>query len=308
MITDLGIPHVAFHLPQHIHDVRSWGERTRQKTTTVLNLKRAGMRYYRSADGQSAIGLAASAIQRLLHASGISPGEVDCIVYVHTLQGSIAPPPQSLPGLLCDRFGFTNAEAFSFAHQHCASALGALRVIRAMFIARPHLKRVLLVGADVMPIESERIMKDEGILSDGAFAAIVERGAAVNRLLAVATHASGLGWRGVLANDEPRLAAQNFFRARCLIRQTVQQAHFTLDDIQRILPHHLDLPAWHRLLDSLHIPQDRLFAKNFARIGHVTVSDAFIDLAQCHGLVPGRPLLLFARGVGGFSAAALLVR
>ena len=63
-----------------------------------------------------------------------------------------------------------------------------------------------------------------------------------------------------------------------------------------------------RLLDSLHIPQDRLFAENFARIGHVTVSDAFINLAQCHGLVPGRPLLLFARGVGGFSAAALLVR
>lgn len=307
MIPDLGIPHVAFHLPRRIHDVRNWGERTRQKTATVQNLMRAGVRYYRSADGQSAIGLAASAIQRLLLASGVSPGEVDCIVYVHTLQGSIAPPPQSLPGLLCDRFGFTNAEAFSFAQQHCASALGALRVIRAMFIARPHLKRVLLVGADVMPIESERIMKDEGILSDGAFAVIVERGAAVNRLLAVATHASGLGWRGVLANDEPRLAAQNFFSARSLIRQTVQQTHFTLDDIQRILPHHLDLPAWRRLLDSLHIPQDRLFAENFARIGHVTVSDAFINLAQCHDLVPGRPLLLLARGVGGFSAAALLV-
>jgi len=50
---------------------------------------------------------------------------------------------------------------------------------------------------------------------------------------------------------------------------------------------------------------DQLFAENFARIGHVTVSDAFISLAQCHGLVPGRPLLLFARGVGGFSAALL---
>jgi 3-oxoacyl-[acyl-carrier-protein] synthase III len=125
---------------------------------------------------------------------------------------------------------------------------------------------------------------------------------------AIAMHASGLAWRGVLANDESRLAAQNFFTARSLIRQTVQQAHFTLDDIQRILPHHLDLPAWHRLLDSLQVPQDRLFAENFARIGHVTVSDAFINLAQCPGLVPDRPLLLFARGVGGFSAAALLVR
>lgn len=308
MIPDLGIPHIAFHLPQRIDDIRNWGKRTRQKTTTVLNLERAGMRYYRSADGQTAIGLAASAIQRLLLTSGIAPPEVDCLVYVHTLQGSIAPPPQSLPGLLCDRFGFANAEALSFAQQHCASALGALRVIRAMFIARPHMKRVLLVGADVMPLDSERLMKAEGILGDGAFAAFIERDAAVNRLLAIATHASGLGWGGTLAKDEPRLAAEYFLAARALITQTIQQAHCTLNDIQRILPHHLDLPAWHRLLDSLQLPRERLFVENFARIGHVTVSDAFISLADCDGLIPGRPFLLFARGVGGFSAAALLVR
>ncbi|CAN7695607.1 3-oxoacyl-[acyl-carrier-protein] synthase III C-terminal domain-containing protein [Paraburkholderia sp. 22099] len=308
MIPDLGITHVAFHLPQCVDDVRSWGQRTGQSATTVVQLERAGMRYYRKANGQTAIGLAASAVQRLLLTSGIARREVDCIVYVHTLQGSVAPPPHSLPGLLCDRFGFTNAEAFSFAQQHCASALAALRVIRAMFIARPYMKRVLLVGADVMPLASERLMRAEGILGDGAFAAFIERGAAVNRLLAIGMHASGLGWRGVLANDESRLAAQNFFTARSLIRQTVQQARFTLDDIQRILPHHLDLPAWHRLLDSLQVPHDRLFAENFARVGHVTVSDAFINLAQCEGLVTGRPLLLFARGIGGFSAAALLVR
>jgi hypothetical protein len=37
MIPDLGIAHVAFHYPQRIDDVRSWGRRTRQETTTVLN-------------------------------------------------------------------------------------------------------------------------------------------------------------------------------------------------------------------------------------------------------------------------------
>ncbi|MFM0758313.1 3-oxoacyl-[acyl-carrier-protein] synthase III C-terminal domain-containing protein [Paraburkholderia strydomiana] len=308
MIPDLGIPHVAFHLPERVDDVRRWGKRTRQKATTLLSVERAGMRRFHNADGQTAFGLAASAIQHLLDASGIAPGEVDCLVYVHTLQGSVLPPPQSLPGLLCDQFGFVDAEAFSFAQQHCASALGALRVIRAMFAARPRLKRVLLVGADVMPLASERLMKAEGILGDGAFAAFIERDAAVNRLRAISTHASGLGWRGVLDNTGSRLTMQNFFTARRLITRTVQQAHFKMDDIQRILPHHLNLPAWRRLLDSLQVPQDRLFAENFARIGHVTVSDAFINLADCGGLTPGRPFLLFARGVGGFSAAALLVR
>ncbi|WP_042264363.1 3-oxoacyl-[acyl-carrier-protein] synthase III C-terminal domain-containing protein [Paraburkholderia heleia] len=308
MIPDLGIAHVAFHLPPCIDDIRDWGQRTRQRIATVQKLERAGMYYYRSANGQTAIDLAASAIQRLLVASAVVPRDIDCLIYVHTLQGSIAPPPRSLPGLLCDRFGFSNAEAFSFAQQHCASALGALRVIRAMFVARPHMKRVLLVGADVMPLASERLMIAEGILGDGAFAAFIQRGAPINRLLAFSMHASGAGWRGVLAHDESRLEAQHFFTARRLIMQTVQQAHIALDDIRRILPHHLDLPAWHRLLDSLRIPRDRLFSENFARIGHVTVSDAFINLAQCHDLAPNQPFLLFARGIGGFSAAALLVR
>jgi 3-oxoacyl-[acyl-carrier-protein] synthase III len=308
MIADLGISHVAFHLPERIRDVRDWARRTSQDPATVLSLERAGMRYYRSADGQTPIALAASAIRRLMHASGVAPLAIDCLVYVHTLQGSIAPPPMSLPGLLCDRFGFANAEAFSFAQQHCASALGALRLVNAMLFARPHMERVLLVGADVMPLESERLMQSGGILSDGAFAVLIERGATVNRLQTIATDATGHGWRGVLANEEPLRAAQHFFTARSLIAQTVQQAHFALSDIQRILPHHLDLPTWHRLLDSLRIPEDRLFAENFARLGHVTVSDAFINLAQCPGLVSGMPLLLFARGVGGFSAAALLIR
>ncbi|WP_245004425.1 3-oxoacyl-[acyl-carrier-protein] synthase III C-terminal domain-containing protein [Paraburkholderia sacchari] len=159
-----------------------------------------------------------------------------------------------------------------------------------------------------MPLETERLVGGEGILSDGAFAALIERNASLNRLLAIVTYASGKGWRGTLANDESSMAAQHFFTARSLISQAAQRANCALDDIQRIFPHHLDLPAWHRLLDSLKLPRDRLFDENFARIGHVTVSDAFVNLADRENLVPGQPFVLFARGVGWFSAAALPVR
>ena len=77
-----------------------------------------------------------------------------------------------------------------------------------MFIARPALHRVLLVGADVMPMETERTMGASALLSDGAFAALVERHARTNRLVALATHASGRGWRGMLGQTEARFLAQ----------------------------------------------------------------------------------------------------
>ena len=37
--------------------------------------------------------------------------------------------------------------------------------------------------------------------------------------------------------------------------------------IQRILPHHLDLPAWHRVLSSLGIARERLFTAAALRHG-----------------------------------------
>ncbi|MBY4867691.1 3-oxoacyl-ACP synthase [Burkholderia anthina] len=302
-----GISHVAYFLPARTDDVRHWGRITGQSDATTRRLEQAGVRCFHDAAGQTAISLAASAVDKLLRTVTFAPDTIDCLIYVHTLQGSIAPPPRSLPQLLCNRFGFRNAIAFSLAQQHCASSLGALRIIRAMLIARPVINRVLLVGADVMPINADRRIDVVGLLSDGAFAALVERDAKVNRVLALANHASGNGWRGMLGPREPRIAAQYFLAARQLIRRVADEALVPLVNLQRILPSHLDLPAWRRIVESLGLPSTCLFADNFSRIAHVSVSDPFIDLADCADLIPGKSFLLFAQGVGGFSSAALLM-
>lgn len=304
----IGISHAAYFLPEQIDDVRNWAGRTGHTVATVARLEQRGVRYFRDAGSQTAFSLAAQAIGSLVDVCSPAPETIDALVYVHTLQGSIAPPPFSLPGLLCERFGFEYADAFSFAQQHCASSLGALRIIHAMFTARPAMNRVLLVGADVMPLAADRLMEAGGILSDGACAVLIERDAGINHLLSLAFHASGDGWRGALDGDEPHVAAQYFLVARRLIMQVARDADIPVSGIQRILPSHLDLPAWHRVVESLGLPATCLFADNFARVGHTTVSDAFIDLVDCYDLVPGKPFLLYARGIGGFSAAALFMR
>ncbi|PXX23113.1 MULTISPECIES: 3-oxoacyl-ACP synthase [Burkholderia] len=303
-----GIPYVAYYLPDQVNDVRHWGRITGQSDATITRLEQAGVRCFHDAAGQTALSLATNAIKTLLDTGTFSSDTIDCLVYVHTLQGSIAPPPLSLPQLLCKRFGFVKAAAFSLAQQHCASSLGALRIIRAMLIARPVIDRVLLVGADVMPIDIDRRIEAAGLLSDGAFAALVERDARVNRVLALASHATGNGWRGTLGQGEPRFAAQYFLAARQLIKRVADEAHVPLAEVQRVLPSHLDLPAWRRIVESLGLASTCLFVDNFPRVAHVTVSDPFINLADCHDLMSGKSFLLFAQGVGGFSAAALLMR
>ncbi len=303
-----GITHTACYLPERIDDVHSWGRRTGQSAASVERLRRAGVQRYRDAAGEPVASMATKAIDALMRASGVAPDTVDCLVYTHTLQGSIAPPPMSLPRMLCNASGFARAGAFSFAQQHCASALGALRIIRAMFIARPRLTRVVLVGADAMPLASERLMEGIGLIGDGACAALIERDASINRFIALRTCASGYAWRGALSGEETRLAGRYFLTARQLIQEVTHAAGFEPCVLQCIVPHHLDLPGWYRVLSSLGIPSERLFSENFSRIAHVTVSDPIINLSDCTTLTPNEPFLLFASGVGGFSAAALLRR
>ncbi|CAB3803136.1 3-oxoacyl-[acyl-carrier-protein] synthase III C-terminal domain-containing protein [Pararobbsia alpina] len=308
MNSRIGITHSAYYLPDKVGDVRNWAQLTGQSAACVTQLERAGVHYYHDAAGESVASMATKALDALLESSRLAPDTVDCVIYTHTLQSSVAPPPMSLPRILCDTFGFVHADAFSFAQQHCASALGALRMVRAMFIARPALRRVLLVGADAMPVASERLLDGVGLMSDGACVALIERDAPINRLLAVRTYASGLAWQGALGQQEPRLVAPHFLSARQLIMAVAVDAGLEPSEIQRVLPHHLNLPAWHRVISSLGMPQERLFTENFSRVAHVTVSDPIINLTDCAALQPGRPFLLFAQGVGGFSAAALLLR
>jgi hypothetical protein len=61
----------------------------------------------------------------------------------------------------------------------------------------------------------------------------------------------------------------------------------------------VNLPAWHEALDALRIPRERLFDRNFARVGHAFGSDAAINLADSGALSrPGHHLVL-ASGIGG---------
>lgn len=307
MKPQIGIAHAAYYLPGGVRDVSGWATRTGAPRHHAMQLGRAGAHLYRDAAGESVLTMAATAVKTLLDETALEPASIDCLVYTHTLQMSVAPPPLSLPRLLCCHCGLARAEAFSFSQQHCASLLAALRIIRAMFAARPALARVLLVGADAMPYEPDRSVNGAGLMSDGAAAALIARNTPANRLAALATHTRADDWRGALAPVHPLRAAQELLDARALIRQVCAQAGLEPHAIGRVLPHHLDLPGWRRLLASLDIPPERLYVANFARIGHASVSDALINLRDCTSLQHGEPVLLFASGVGGFSAAALLL-
>jgi 3-oxoacyl-[acyl-carrier-protein] synthase-3 len=73
-----------------------------------------------------------------------------------------------------------------------------------------------------------------------------------------------------------------------------------------VLPHHVNLPGWRRLMAMLSIAQNRLFTRNFARIGHVFGADPFINFHDCEDKVAGERSLLFSSGLAGCFGAMVV--
>ena len=146
--TTIGIPCVAYHLPEHVDSVRHWARRTGQPAAVVAKLEQAGVRNFTWRAGkvpsasQSKLSTRCCAMHNRPRVNRLSG------LHTHAV-GSIAPPPASLPRQLCEHFGLIDVQSFSFAQQHCASSLGALRIIRAMFIAsRPPSRTARRGGRD----------------------------------------------------------------------------------------------------------------------------------------------------------------
>lgn len=301
-----GISATACYLPPCVVDIREWGHRTGQSDEFIQRLMNSGVRHFHDAAGETPEQMALQAVRRLSADVDLVPETVDVVIYAHTLQGSVAPPPRSIVAGICNAAGFSRATAFSVAQQNCASLFGALRVARAMVHARPDVQRVLLIGADAMPVASARVIGDNGVFSDGASAALLERHGTRNRVIAVATHATGHPFRGALSGEEGAFTHQYFTAACRVIKLVTQAGGLRPQDVHRIIPHNLNLPGWRRILEFLRLPMDKLYTANFSRIGHVSVSDVIINLNHLGEVEADAPLVLCANGLGGFSGAALL--
>ena len=79
--TTIGIPCVAYHLPEHVDSVRHWARRTGQPAAVVAKLEQAGVRNFHVARGQSAFSLAIQAVDSLLRNAPIARESIDCLVY-----------------------------------------------------------------------------------------------------------------------------------------------------------------------------------------------------------------------------------
>ena len=299
---------VALCLPDRTVDAHTWARRCGLSEARASALVQNGAQQFHDAAGKSPVVLAVRAVSALLETTRIAPSSVDALVYTHTIQTSVLAPPAGTAQQIQFRTGLTHALAFSVTQQNCVSPMAAMRVLSAFAAQHAGINRAILVCADVIGSGCDhlRAIHDLALHSDGACALLLERDGSRNLIAGLHLYTDRRLFRGTDDDMQAIPDERYYWSAFTTMRAALQQAGITAGELARVLPHHVNLPGWSRLMTMLGLPQERLFTPNFRRTGHVFGADPFINFHSSQQEHPGTWSLLFSSGLAGCFGAIVI--
>jgi 3-oxoacyl-[acyl-carrier-protein] synthase III len=237
------------------------------------------------------------------------------VLYARTMP-VVGPYPANPLHEVCGALGLGHALAFTVTHQSCASGLLAIDMAGRLLAAdqagprdgRDAPLALILSGEKAFTREAQ-VFADTTIFGEGASACLVSAFGARDRMLAYASNVRGDFDSDTGANDA-RLQREYRPSLAEVMRQALDAAGLTLDDIRVVLPHNVNLVTWQRMCLLLEFPRDRVVLDNIPTSGHVFCADVFVNYQTAceRGLLqPGDRYLAAAVGTGGGASFAAMV-
>ena len=241
------------------------------------------------------------AVRRSLQSAGVSPADVDHIVFA-TSDPALGRLPAEFAIDVLGAVGLEDCVPHMLSFQRCCSSITALRHARQLF-ADPDVGNVVVVGLDFTPDDRERI-RMYAVFGDAAVSCLLSRrDPGLVRLLSSAIYVDDEGLRG-----------RDTFVSRQKVADRDLSAALTasgrrLDQITKVFPANLHQPltlfnatAAGLRVDTLH------YTETLAAYAHCGNCDWMINLSDYHeksGIVPGRTYLAQS-SANGFYACAVL--
>ncbi|MFE4824693.1 3-oxoacyl-[acyl-carrier-protein] synthase III C-terminal domain-containing protein [Streptomyces sp. NPDC056704] len=195
-------------------------------------------------------------------------------------------------------FNLNFPAVFGLSQQGCTGMLGSLRLAGALLAAEPGWQRVLCLSADRFP-DGALYEQSYNLISDGAAACFVTSQAQPGGLRLVTAHQITNGGLHDASNDET--VGTFFSYVPRLVRETLERAGLTTDDIAWVVPQNTNHHAWKIAARMLRIDQDRVWQSALPDIGHAISADNVINLKALLGtgrVTPGQYILLVMAGHG----------
>jgi 3-oxoacyl-[acyl-carrier-protein] synthase III len=308
--TWIGIEAGAYFLPGDDACVSQWVESMNLPPEAYEKILAGGHRRYYPGTGQSIGELCRTAVRRMLDESELQPGDVDLLIYAHTMVTSVDAPPQSMVAGLAKDLGMHRAEAFSISNLHCGSMIGSLRIVSNMMAVEPILKNVIVVTADTIR-GPELIHRNQTYVhSDGAAAIWVKRDCSRNRISGIEIDNASEFHMGYMITEVQRRQYDMMSQMRTLrvIRRAIKRAGLTHEGITKLVPQNVSRSGWLDVGRRINPVEDFVFDRNIAEKGHACCSDIIINLVD-GGFLDQRgndAIVATVRGTTGVYAAFVL--
>jgi 3-oxoacyl-[acyl-carrier-protein] synthase III len=228
----------------------------------------------------------------------------------------VTPYPVNPLHEVCRALGLDHALAFTVTHQSCASGLLAIDMAGRLLAAdaadgkdgQAGPLALILSGEKAFTREAQ-MFADTTFFGEGASACLVSAFGARDRLLAYASNVRG-EFDSATGENDARLQREYRPSLAEVMRQVLDEAGLTLDDVRVVLPHNVNLVTWQRMCTLLKFPRDRVLLDNIPTSGHVFCADLFANYKTAceRGLLqPGDRYLAAAVGAGGGATFAAMV-
>jgi 3-oxoacyl-[acyl-carrier-protein] synthase-3 len=273
--------------------------------------------------GETGVALARAASERALEMAGVSPAELDLIVYANCT------PDYFLPGngvFLQRELGARTIPALDIRMQ-CSGFIYGLQIADA-FIRLETSRRVLVVGQEVQSTRMDLSTRGRGtavLFADGAGAAVLgagdgpERGILAFDMHGDGTHAEKLWAEGPGAIGQPPIAMEHLEQGKYYltmdgrevyrhavarmpesVRAALAAAGLSPTDVRLLIAHQANLRICEAVQKALGLRDDQVY-NNIQHYGNTTAATIPIALDECvrgGRLRPGDVLVLTAFGSG----------
>ena len=240
------------------------------------------------------------------------------VLYARTMPVT-GPYPVNPLHEVCRALGLGHALAFTVTHQSCASGLLAIDMAGRLLAADTAgtadgpggqaAPLALILAGEKAFTRAAQVFADTTVFGEGASACLVSAFGARDRLLAYASSVRG-EFDSATGENDARLQREYRPSLAEVMRQALDEAGLTLDDIRVVLPHNVNLVTWQRMCLLLQFPRERVVLDNIPTSGHVFCADVFANYQTAceRGLLqPGDRYLAAAVGAGGGATFAAMV-
>lgn len=327
-MSKVGLLGLGAYVPERIMTNDEWTEYV--DTSDEWIRTRTGIERRRiAAPDQTTVDLAAEAAKVAMTDAGVGPGDIDEIIVATDTPEVFLPDTAAF---LQDRLGIGQVPCYDLASSGCAGFVLALDVAGSRVIADPE-KKVLVVGVELLTRLLDWHDRNSCVLfGDGAGSAVVSQGDDVVEILASRSGTDGTK-RDILALETggTRLPFSEEVAAKGLHKklvmhgrevfkaavahmtessmQVLEQAGFTIDDVDLVVPHQANLRILKSVQGRLGVPDDKIYinVQDYGNTGSASVPLALWEAREKGRIEAGDLVLMCAFGAG-FHWSAMLLR